>query len=402
MDRIYDKIVAEHLALYNQMLFLVGPRQVGKTTISKNSKRFTDHYVYLNWDFEDDQILLLEGSHKIIEKYNLNKASKIKSILSLDEIHKYKHWRNYLKGLYDKYSDLVHFIITGSANLDIFRVSGDSLMGRYLPYRIHPLSTKELIDNTISKSEISLPKPINPQLFKDLLLYGGFPDPLLKQNTRFYNRWITLRSEQLFQEDIRDITHIHDIAQLKLLSRILQHQIGQLLNYSSLATKVKVTINTVQSWVNTLSAFYYCFLIPPWTNNISRSLIKHPKIYLWDWSEVKNLGAKHENIVACHLRKAIHFWQDTGLGKYELFFIRDKDQCEVDFLVTKNCVPWFLVEVKSSGGNSISRDLYKFQKQTNAKHAFQVVFDLPYVEKDCFEYKDPIIVPAQTFLSQLV
>ena len=151
-----------------------------------------------------------------------------------------------------------------------------------------------------------------------------------------------------------------------------------------------------------MSGYYYCFLIYPWTTHISRSLIKHPKIYLWDWSEVENLGAKYENLIACHLRKAIDFWQDSGLGKYELFFIRDKDQCEVDFLVTKNSQAWFLVEVKSSSNAGISKDLYKFQKQTKALHAFQVVFDLPYVEKNCFEYKDPIIVPAPTFLSQLV
>lgn len=402
MKRIYDQIVSEHLSLYKQMLFLVGPRQVGKTTISKNCQALTDNHVYLNWDFDDDQILILEGPQKIIERFNLDIAGKTKKILAFDKIHKYPKWRNYIKGLYDKYGDTIHILVSGSANFEIFRVTGDSLMGRYLPYHIHPFSVRELIDSNIPTTEISAPKTIDNFLFKDLILFGGFPDPLLKQNTKFYNRWTKLRNEQLFQTDIRDITRIHNIAQLKLMSRILQEQIGQLLNYSQLAKKVKVTIDTIQSWISTLSAFYYCFLIYPWTTSIGRSLVKHPKIYLWDWSEVENIGTKHENLVACHLRKAIDFWQDSGLGKYELFFIRDKDQCEVDFLVTKNSQPWFLVEVKSSGKNGISKDLYKFQKQTKSKHAFQVVFDLPYIDKDCFEYKDPIIVPAQTFLSQLV
>jgi predicted AAA+ superfamily ATPase len=189
---------------------------------------------------------------------------------------------------------------------------------------------------------------------------------------------------------------------MEVLAELLKYQVGQLLNRSSLSKKIQVTIPTISRWIETLERFYYCFSIKPWYTNISRSLIKEPKIYLWDWSHIKIPGMKVENFIASHLLKAIHLWNDLGRGDYELFFIRDKDQCEVDFLVTKNSHPWFLVEVKSSSKTGISKDLYKFQKQTKAEHAFQVVFDLPYVEKNCFEYKDPIIVPAQTFLSQLV
>jgi len=401
MDRIYDHLVEKHFRLYKQMVFLLGPRQVGKTTVSQHGKKLTDHYVYLNWDVEDDQKLLLEGQSKVIEKYALGAVSNTKKILALDEIHKYSQWRNYVKGIYDKYGEMISIIITGSSKLDVFRVVGDSLMGRYFRYHVHQFSVRELLDQTLPDKDIREPLRIDPKLFQDLITYGGFPDPLLKQDAEVHRMWLKLRSEQLFQDDMKDLMRIHNIAQLKLLTRILQQQVGQLLNYTSLASKVQVSVNTIQSWISTLSGFYYCFTINPWSKNVARALIKNPKLYLWDWSEVDDIGARHENMMACHLKKAVDFWNDTGKGDYELFFMRDKEKNEVDFLVTKDSEPWFLVEVKSTD-QSMSKSLYKFQEQIKAKHAFQVVFNLPYVERNCFEFTQPVIIPASTFLSQLV
>jgi hypothetical protein len=175
-----------------------------------------------------------------------------------------------------------------------------------------------------------------------------------------------------------------------------------LTNYSELAKKIHVSSETVRRWIETLKALYYCFSIQPWTTNISKSLLKEPKIFLWDWSLAEDKGQRLENFVASHLLKAVHFWTDRGFGDYELYFLRDKEQREVDFLVTKDKKPWFLVEVKSSSHQGISKSLYYFQEQTGAPHAFQVAFDLPYVQKDCFSHKKPLIVPATTLLSQLI
>ena len=150
-----------------------------------------------------------------------------------------------------------------------------------------------------------------------------------------------------------------------------------------------------------LKSFYYCFSIQPWSKNITRSLIKEPKFYLWDWSLVDEEGHRNENLVASHLLKATHFWNDRGLGDYGLYYLRTKDKIEIDFLVTKNEKPWFLVEVKTKA-KGISPALYHFQKETGAPHAFQAAFDLPFVNKECFEERGPIMVPAQTLLSQLV
>lgn len=165
---------------------------------------------------------------------------------------------------------------------------------------------------------------------------------------------------------------------------------------------INVSSPTIRRWLNCLEAFYYCFSIHPWTKNVKRSLRKEPKYYLWDWSLIEDPGARVENFVASHLLKAVHFWTDYGFGEFELHFLRDKEKNEVDFLVTKNKAPWFLVEVKISKNSGISKSLYTFQKQTGAKHAFQVIIDMDYIQKDCFAYRNPIIVPAMTFLSQLI
>jgi len=163
-----------------------------------------------------------------------------------------------------------------------------------------------------------------------------------------------------------------------------------------------VSVDTVRRWLGVLEAMYYCYAIRPWTKNVTRSLLKEPKYYLWDWAQCSDIGARNENFIASHLLKAVHFWSDTGLGDYDLFFLRDKDKRDVDFLVSKNGEPWFIVEVKSSMNQSLSKSLDVFAKQLKVEHVFQVAIDAAYVDKDVFDLKRPVIVPAKTFLSQLV
>ncbi|NGX53743.1 MAG: hypothetical protein K1000chlam4_00460 [Chlamydiae bacterium] len=403
MKRVYEKLVREHFEQNRQMLFLVGPRQVGKTTLSLFLGEESSDYFYFNWDNQDHRLTILEGAKAIAQKVGLDQLSTSPPIVIFDEIHKYRKWKDFLKGLFDTYPQRLRIIVTGSAQLDVFRTSSDSLMGRYFLYRMHPLSIAEITHPELTRQELnSKPSSINPKIFENLLKYGGFPEPILKSNTQFYNRWKRLRHQQLFYEDIRSLTRIQELAQIEILAELLRYQIGQLTSFSSLARKVNVSIDTIRRWLTTLQALYYCFSIRPWSKNISRSLIKEPKFYLWDWSLVENEGAKKENFVASHLLKAIHFWTDRGLGEYDLFFLRDKEKREVDFLITRNQKPWIIIEVKSSKNHSLSSSLFHFQAQLKAKHVFQLAFDMAHVDKNCFSETGPIIVPAQTFLSQLV
>jgi predicted AAA+ superfamily ATPase len=402
MKRIYHTMVVDHFARNEQILFLSGPRQVGKTTIAKSCSKLTDYFKYLNWDKILDREQILLGENAALNGLPMHTLLEKKPIIVFDEIHKYKHWRTFLKGLIDEYKGDLDVLVTGSAKLNLYRRGADSLMGRYFNCRVHPFSIAEMNRTELPSEIISLPKKIQDDKFQALFEFGGFPEPLIKQDKKFYNQWQNLRQEQMIREDIRDLAHIQELAQLEVLAIHLQQQTGQLIEYSNLAKKIRVSDQTIRRWITVLESFFYCFTIKPWSSNISRTLIKQPKIYLWDWSQLQDRGAKVENFVASHLLKAIHFWTDIGFGKYELYFLRDKDKHEVDFLITQNQKPWMMVEVKNSGKEPLSPSLLRFQSQINAPHVFQVAFDMPYIEKNCFSLKKPMIVPMKTFLSQLI
>ena len=402
MQRLYQKIIEEHFASHDQMILLSGPRQVGKTTIAKNIMKRAKYHKYLNWDNAFDREQILAGNNTITSNLPIDAILDVRPNIVLDEIHKYSHWKNFLKGFIDEYKGRLDIIVTGSAKLDVYRKGGDSLMGRYFLYRVHPISVAELVKSEILGSAISSPKKIEDDLIKSLLEFGGFPEPFLKQEKKFYNRWQNLRQQQMLKEDIRDLAKIQELAQLEVLANIIKYQAGQLLNYTSLAKKVRVSDQTIRRWINVLESFFYCFTIRPWSKNISRSLIKEPKLYLCDWSIIEDAGARLENFVACHFKKAIDFWNDYGFGNYGLFFLRDKDKREVDFLITDNDKPWALIEVKTSANQPISNNLLHFQEQIKAQYCLQLAFDLPYVEYDFREIKSPKVFPMSTFLSQLI
>lgn len=294
-------------------------------------------------------------------------------------------------------------MVTGSARLDVYRAGGDSLMGRYFPYRLHPMSIAEIVNPVIRENEIApMPKKIADEDFYALFNFGGFPEPFLRRSIQFYSRWKKLRSQQLFQEDLRELTRIHELGQIQILAELIKQQAGQLMNYSTFAKKINVSVDTIKRWIQTLKSFYFCFTIQPWTKNITRSLLKEPKIYLWDWALIDDEGAKVENFIASHLLKAVDFWNDRGLGDYGLFYLRDKEKREVDFLIVRQGKPWILVEAKNSDNSGISPALYYYQDLTKADFAFQVVLKMDYVDRNCFLDHKPRIVPAKTFLSQLV
>lgn len=401
MKRIYQELVSTHLSELRQMVFLMGPRQVGKTTVSLSSAGERPKHFYFNWDNPNERLLFIEGPDAIAKQIGLDELMKETPILIFDEIHKFGKWKNFLKGFFDLYEKKTKIIVTGSARLNVYKKGGDSLMGRYFYYRIHPLSVAEIVSPYLIEKELRNPAPIGDDDWAALLEHGGFPEPFLQRSKAFSRRLRTIRKDQLFREDIRDGTRIQELAELELLAELLRKQAAESMDYQSLAKKVRVSVDTIRRWLEVLKSFYYCFSIQPWSKNITRSLLKEPKLYLWDWSLVDEEGHRNENLVASHLLKAIHFWNDRGFGEYGLYYLRTKDKLETDFLVTKNEKPWFLVEVQTKA-KGISPALYHFQEETKAPHAFQVAFDLPFVDKNCFEEKGPILVPARTFLSQLI
>ncbi len=405
LPRLYEDLIADHLHSHRQMVFLMGPRQVGKTTSARRAVGAFEESHYLNWDNRDHRRILLGGPGAVAEHIETSRLRDHTPVLLLDEIHKWGNWKDFLKGLFDTYvdeRDKISIVVTGSARLDVFRSGGDSLMGRYFGYRMHPLSIAELArPEARTDALIAPPNDIPDQAYDTLRTFGGFPEPHEKADDQFYGKWRKTRSQLLFKEDLRDLSRIRELGQVEILAELLVDRVGSTLVYSNLARDLDASVNTIKQWLQTLSQLYYCFPIRPWHKNVSRALRKRPKYYLWDWSLTDDPGARAENLVASALLKAVHYWNDQGLIDFDLRYIRDKQKNEVDFAVIRDDAVWFLVEVKSSD-TSLTSSLSRFQSQTNAHHAFQVVMDLDYVDTTCFDHHDPTVVPARTFLSQLV
>jgi hypothetical protein len=351
--------------LKKKMVFIGGPRQIGKTTLAKTliGSHFKET-AYFNWDNKQQRRQLMSsqwpgGAELII----------------LDEIHKFKGWKRFVKGQYDTLKDKFKFLVTGSARLDIYRKGGDSLQGRYHYYRLHPFSLAEVL-NRKTRLEPFKEIPIGPahpgNELAVLEKFGGFPEPLLSQEERTLRRWHNERNERLFREDIRDVEMIRDIGNMKLLGDMLPSKVGSLLSVNAIREDLEVSHRAASHWLDILESFYYHFRIYPFARGAFRSLKKEPKLYLWDWSELSNEAARFENLVASHLLKLVHWLQDHEGYKARLCFLRDSAQREVDFLVTINEKPWFAVEVKTQD-EEVSPNFRYFLERLKVPFAYQVL-----------------------------
>lgn len=397
--RLYDALLTEHLSSQRQMAFFSGPRQVGKTTTCRNMAD-----MYMNWDNTDDRLQIIKGPSVVAALSGVDRLRDKAPTVLFDELHKFPKWKQFLKGFFDTYAGQVRILVTGSSRMDVYRRGGDSLMGRYFLYRMHPFTVAEIISQDLpdTKKVLRPPRKIKEDDFSALWVHGGYPEPFIKRDIRFSRKWQILRLQQLLREDVRDLTQIHQLAQLEVLVNLLMSRSSGQLIYSNLASEVQVSVDTMKRWVDTLCNMHLGFLVRPWFKSVSRSLRKEPKWFLRDWSAIEDPGNKAETFIACHLLKAVDGWNDLGLGKFHLGYLRDINQREVDFVVVRDGKPWFLVEVKNSEGK-LGAALKYYQEQLKVPFAFQVVIEADHVNSDCFSVpKKSMIVPARTFLSQLL
>jgi len=239
--RFYDKLLQEHLARHRQMALVSGPRQVGKTTTCRAAG--TD---YLNWDDPDDRRVILRGPAAVADRIQLARLRATAPVLVLDELHKHAKWQAFLKGFFDVYGTRLRTIVTGSSRLDVFRRGGDSLMGRYFLYRMHPFSVGECLRIDVPSTAIQPPGQLEDEEWRALWEHGGFPEPFLRRELRFTRRWRSLRQDQLTKEEIRTITQIQGLGPLETLGQILAERSSRQLVYSNLANEVGVAIDTVR------------------------------------------------------------------------------------------------------------------------------------------------------------
>ncbi len=341
--------------LEKKMVLLAGPRQAGKTTLSKSIAKEFRSSVYLSYDsLADRKIILNEEWLPNVE------------LVILDEIHKMPQWKNYLKGVYDTKEAHEKIIVTGSARLEIFNQVGDSLAGRFFLHRLLPLSPMECE---------SLGTPYTLEHF---LERGGFPEPFLTKTLVDADRWRLQYVDSLLRVDVLEFEEIQNLNAIRLLFELLRERVGSPISYSSLAEDVGISPNTVKKYIQILEALYIIFRVTPYSNNIARSLLKEPKLYFFDVGLVKGEeGAKLENFIALSLLKEVYIQIDYAAKNYHLNYLRTKDGQEVDFAIAEDGKIRKIIEVKR-GDPKISPALSYFHE----KYQFPAVQVVQYLKQE--------------------
>lgn len=307
--------------LHRKMVFVAGPRQVGKTTLARSLPGAPEGY--LNWD-------VAAHRHRI-----LRRELPPSGLWVFDEIHKYRQWRGYLKGLYDDRGEGQRILVTGSGRLDLYRFGGDALQGRYHLLRLHPFSVAETGVGT-------------PAELRDLMELGGFPEPWLSGSQREARRWSREYRARLVRDEAATLEQIRDLGQLELMMLALPERVGAPLSVNALREDLQVSHKTADAWLGALERLYAIFRLPPFGSPRLRAVKKQCKHYHFDWTLAPEDGARFENLTACHLLKWVHCQQDTEGLDLELRYFRDKDGREVDFVVEQQGTPSLLVECKWS------------------------------------------------------
>jgi len=367
----------------DKMVFVTGPRQVGKTTLAKNlSKEFKDP-LYLNFDSAVDRQRIDNADWPASHDYVI-----------LDEIHAKPEWKAYLKGLYDTKPAHQSLLVTGSARLDTFRQTGESLAGRYFRWRLHPFSVKEFSPQTSSAD----------QSLEALLRFGGFPEPLIKGTDSARKRWQNQYFTDLVREDVLEFSRIHEIRSMGLLLEMLRTRTGSPLSFDALGREIGVSSNTVRSYVEILESLHIVFLVRPYHRNVARALSKAPKLYFYDWAyvnEAKNSapdsGARFENLVACHLLKHVQFLADSEGSNLQLHYVRTTSDHEIDFvLADENGDAEHFIEVKVGNTKPSTFLVSAAEKHPNAK-VVQLVMRMPHG----FDINRVNVRPAAQWLAEL-
>lgn len=354
MKRYLDDLVATDLQ--RKMVLITGPRQVGKTTLCRHLMERFPPAQYLNWDVAPDRAIL--------QRQSWNPRS---SLLAMDEIHKMPDWKNWLKGVVDGRPPTQALLVTGSARMETWRQSGDSLAGRYLPYRLHPISVREWCEQQGGTPAAALER---------LMVRGGFPEPCLAENPDDAERWRRQYFTDLIREDVVEFSRLHEVSAMRLFVELLRERVGSPLSLASIARDLAISPTTLKRYLDILQALYIVFTVQPWHHNIARAILQTPKVYFFDTGLVRgDEGIRFENAVATMLLKHSHFRQDVRGRSAGLHYIRTKDGAEVDFALSDDNRLTHLIECKLADP-SLHRALAGFAAKFPGAEAIQLVRDL--------------------------
>jgi hypothetical protein len=365
---LYDQVQRD---LQRKMVFVAGPRQVGKTTLALSLPDAEPGY--LNWDVPAERERILR------------RELPAGPLWIFDEIHKYRQWRNYLKGLFDDRAPQQRILVTGSGRLDLYRFGGDSLQGRYHLLRLHPFSLAEVGGRSAGDLE-------------QLVTLGGFPEPFLSGSETEARRWSREYRTLLVREEVTSLERIQDLGTLELMMLRLPELVGSPLSINALREDLGISHKTASSWLQAFERLFVLFRVAPFGAPKIRAVKKEQKAYLLDWTTIPDRAARFENLVACNLLKWVHYQQDVEGRDVELRYFRDTDRREVDFVLTERGKPFRFIECKLND-REVDPGLRYLVERFPGVEAWQISLD---GNKDFRSREGVRVAPAGELLRSLV
>jgi uncharacterized protein len=372
MDRYLKKLISAELN--KKIVLITGPRQVGKTTLSK---ALVENCEYLNYDNIFDR----KKIHK--SEVNFNTTHYI-----FDEIHKMKNWKRWLKGHFDTRKKNNIILVTGSAKIETYKKMGDSLAGRFYQYKLFPLDVKEAVNALKIKPELAL---------NNLLELSGFPEPFLSDSKSEYRKWQKTHLDIILRQDLIENESVQQIKSIELLIELLRERVASPISYNSLREDIGTDDKSIKRWCNTLEDNYVLFKIQPYFTRVQTAIKKSPKYYFFDVPRVANEGARFENQVALSLFKEINLRNDADGENYSLHYMRNKNQKEVDFIICNNKKPVAMLECKLSD-NSLDNSFSIFEKFTGEIPKYLIIKNL---KKETTLKNGAKVVLASDWLAQM-
>jgi len=337
---------------------IIGPRQVGKTTIAKElAKNIKKETIYI--DLENPRDLAKLQDPVLYFEDNIDKC------IILDEIQNTPYLFPILRSMVDLKREASRFIILGSASPDLIRNSSESLAGRIAYIELTPFNLTEI--NTQSN-------------YNKLWLRGGYPDAFLAKKSEFVEQWHYNYIKTYIERDLPNLGLNTDKNILIKLLQMISHIQGDIINYNNLAKSLGLSSNTIKKYISFFESAFIVRLLQPYHTNIKKRLIKSPKIYIRDSGilhYLQNINEKEDlygNPILGNSWEGFVIEQIIELlpNKYQYYFFRTHDGSECDLVITKSQKTIVSIEIKYSSSPKLTRGSFYAFSDLNAKENYVI------------------------------
>ncbi|MBX3162919.1 MAG: ATP-binding protein [Bacteroidetes bacterium] len=337
---------------------LLGPRQVGKTTLAKSVVKNIKNTTYLDLEDKDDWNAL--QNPKLFFETHRN------SLIIIDEVQRMPELFPALRAEIDAKRKAGRFLLLGSASPDLLKKSSETLAGRIVFKELSPLLYNE-VSATIS--------------YEKHWLRGGYPEALRQKNASLWNTWHASFLRTYIEKDLPMLGLASPALTITRLLQMLAYNQGQILNKSEYANALGVSVPTVSNILDYLSYAYLIRILPPFSANVKKRIVRSPKVYLRDSGMLHHLLGVSQNKDLLANPKAGLSWEGYVLEQIinyfgdtkTFFYYRTQDGTEADLVIAHYNKPTHIVEVKMNSSPQVSKSLMNSMEDLSIKQAVIVV-----------------------------